>query len=620
MDLTPAGEPGATLSALDKLDTLQILEGSPAEFWALYTEAVGELVGAEAGLIFLRQQEDPAAWRQTAPWPSPAEVGPLLVGAEAMADSCVRDGTLVKHLSHEHGTGKDSSFAVAVRLATESPEWTCVAAFLLRDVTLEAAAAALPRLRLGAYLPAILHLRQALGQAKADVTQFSTVLELLSAMNAEKKFLAVAMVFVNELAAHHACERVAFGWLEKARYIRVQALSHTERFEKKMEAVRAIEHVMEEALDQDDEIVWPAPETSTLIHRDHETYAGKTGISHLCSVPLRIMGAAVAVITCERESRPFDGTEMRLLRLSCDLAVPRLSDLKQRDRWFGARWAAAARERLAGLVGVEHTWAKITAVLGSLALGILLFGRAPYRVEAPFILRAENLIHVPSPFDGFIDEVLVEPGDTVSAGEILLHLDRRDLLLEEAATVADHDRFIRQAEKARAENALADMRIAMAQAEQARARLELVQFRLSQADVSAPFDAVVVEGDLKERVGAPLAKGDVLFRLAQMHEMYVRCEVSERDAHEVQPDASGTIAFASEPRLKFPVQVVRIDPVARAKEGDNVFTVKCDVTGNVEDWWKPGMSGVAKIDAGRHNIFWIFSHRTVDFLRMHLWW
>ena len=62
--------------------------------------------------------------------------------------------------------------AVAVRLATESPEWVCVAAFLVRDVTLEEAAATLPRLRLGAYLPAILHLRQALGQAKADRTMW----------------------------------------------------------------------------------------------------------------------------------------------------------------------------------------------------------------------------------------------------------------------------------------------------------------------------------------------------------------------------------------------------------------------------------------------------------------
>lgn len=620
MDPTPASNASTTPSTLDQLEALRAFNGRPAEFWPRYSEAMAGLAGAEAGLVLLRQQDDPAGWKQTAPWPSVAGVTPLLAEAESVAEDAVRLGTQTRQLEVGTAAGPDASWAVAVRLTTDSPGLDCVALFLLKGVTQEEAEAVLPRLRLSADMPATLHLRRALDQAKADVTDFATVLELLSAMDAEKKFLAVSMVFVNELAARHGCERVALGWLEKDRYIRVHALSHAERFEKKMEAVRAIECVMEEALDQDDEIVWPAPEDSTLIHRDHETYAREAGIPHVCSVPLRKDGDAVAVVTCEREARPFTETEMRVLRLSCDLAVSRLADLKRRDRWFGARWAGAAREKLGALVGVEHTWVKLTAVLVSLALGVLFFGKAPYRVEAPFILRAENLVHVPSPFDGFIDQALVEPGDAVEAGDVLLELDTRDLLLEEAAALADRDRYVRQGEKARADGALADMQIAMAQAEQAKARLELVQYRLEQAAVAAPFDAVVVEGDLKERAGAPVTKGEVLFRLARMDEMYVRCEVSERSAHEVRPDAAGRIAFASEPRLKFPVRVVRIDPVARAKEGDNVFNVRCDLEEDIEEWWKPGMSGVAKIDAGRRHIFWIFMHRTVDFLRMKLWW
>jgi hypothetical protein len=32
------------------------------------------------------------------------------------------------------------------------------------------------------------------------------------------------------------------------------------------------------------------------------------------------------------------------------------------------------------------------------------------------------------------------------------------------------------------------------------------------------------------------------------------------------------------------------------------------------------MSGLCKIDAGRGTLFWILTHRTVDFLRLNLWW
>jgi hypothetical protein len=32
------------------------------------------------------------------------------------------------------------------------------------------------------------------------------------------------------------------------------------------------------------------------------------------------------------------------------------------------------------------------------------------------------------------------------------------------------------------------------------------------------------------------------------------------------------------------------------------------------------MSGIAKINAGERSLLWIITHRTVDFLRLKLWW
>jgi hypothetical protein len=37
-------------------------------------------------------------------------------------------------------------------------------------------------------------------------------------------------------------------------------------------------------------------------------------------------------------------------------------------------------------------------------------------------------------------------------------------------------------------------------------------------------------------------------------------------------------------------------------------------------WWRPGMTGLARIDVGDKNIFWILTHRLVDNLRLLLWW
>lgn len=164
------------------------------------------------------------------------------------------------------------------------------------------------------------------------------------------------------------------------------------------------------------------------------------------------------------------------------------------------------------------------------------------------------------------------------------------------------------------------MRIAQAQADQAAARLGLVRHRLSQATLKAPFNGVIVEGDLRQRIAAPVRQGDPLYKFARIDTLYVEAEISERDAHRLTSKASGEIAFVAQPDSKFAVQVIRVEPSAVPKETGNIFIVRASLSGAPQSWWRPGMSGLCKIDAGRGTLFWILTHRTVDFLRLHLWW
>ena len=164
------------------------------------------------------------------------------------------------------------------------------------------------------------------------------------------------------------------------------------------------------------------------------------------------------------------------------------------------------------------------------------------------------------------------------------------------------------------------MRVAEALAAQAAARLQQVRARLAQSGVRAPFAAVVVEGDLQEKIGAPVRSGDPLVHLARLEGLHVRCEVDERDVHEIEVGQTGEVAFASRPGKRFAFTVSRIEPQARPRPDGNVFEVYGELRGGEADWRRPGMSGVAKINIERRNLFWIFTHRTTDWLRMRLWW
>lgn len=606
--------------ALRKLEQWRRFTGPPAVFWPGLLEAMSLLAGAQWGVLLRKTPAEPKEWRRVTDWRAgdarDAEIEAFCREVKELADTAGQHRHAVRLLNGVPDLPADCG--IALRLDHESASETWVAAFYLRSCSEASAAATTKLLRLAQDTPSYYRVQRSGQQSQTALSQFTSVLDLMALLDAQPRFMGLAMTLCNELSARHQCDRVSLGWLE-GEYLRVQAISHTEKFERKMEALKSLEQAMEESFDQEEIIAWPTGEGNTVVARDHERYAGSQQIKYLCSVPLRLGGESQGVVTCERNSERFLEEDQRLLALCAEMAARRLSELKRTDRWFGARAAMAAREQLARVVGVRHTWAKVTAVLVAVALGVLFFGGMTYRVEAPFILRTDNVTILAAPFEGYIDDVPVRIGDPVRPNDVLLKLDTRDLLLQEAAFAADLDRYTREAEKARAAGLLADMRIAQAQADQSGARLGLVRYRLKQSAITAPFDGVVVEGDLRQRIGAPVRQGDVLFKVARTDRMYIECSVAEKDIHEVRDAATGEIAFASQPRLKFPMRIARIEPVAATKEQDNVFIVRSRFQGTIEPWWRPGMSGVAKINVGRRTFFWILTHRTVDFLRLFFW-
>lgn len=606
--------------ALEQLSSLRRFSGPPAVFWQAYLDALVAIGAARYGLVARKRNKENTDWRKVAASPanlSASGLDSFFKGVEALCETAIEEGEAQLEISPPV-EGKFGDTGLAIRLETGRPSEQWAAVFLLSDVSSEEASEALKRLLLANCLPADLQHYQSSNRAPGAASQAASVIDLVVMLDGKTRFLEMAMTFVNELAGQHQCERVTIGW-EKRGYVRLKAISHSEKFERKMQVVNELEKVMEEAFDQDEEIYWPPLDGETLITRDHGKFAESQGVKYLCSIPLRENAEPVGVLTFEREAEPFLDDEIRLLRITADVAAPRLADLKRRDRWFGARMASSLRSFFGKVVGPEKTWTKILAIAGAIGILVLVFGGMNYRVEAPFLLRTENVSFLAAPYDGYIFEVDAEVGDVFEEDQRLLALDTRDFLLEEASAAADLTRFLREEEKSRARNELAEMRIFSAQAEQARVQLESVRYHLSQAEITSPYDAFVIEGDLKKRLGAPVRQGDILFKIARLDRLYVESKVSERDIHEIGLGAPIEVAFASQPKHKFPATVVLIEPVATTVDNDNVFIVRSRVEIAPEEWWRPGMGGVSKIEAGHRTFFWIVFHRTIDFLRMFFW-
>ncbi|HKP96415.1 MAG TPA: efflux RND transporter periplasmic adaptor subunit [Fibrobacteria bacterium] len=618
--MNPIKDPSPTVERLEFLQRLSRLfrpEAPAASFWPGYLEAAAMLCEARSGLIVRSPGEARLQWEQVAAYPPEAPaaaLNPLLARIEDAAAALANKpdeeaGVLLGNLDH-------TIAAATLVVGSDGKVW--LALLFLGEPHLAVAQEKLQALVQIRDLPAQCQALRSQMQAQARTQQMAGVLDLASLLHDQDRFLAAAMILCNELAARHRCDRVSVGWLQKG-YMRLVAMSHSDSPEQKMEASRQLELAMEETLDQDAEIAWPQAKDMREIARDHGAYARAQDSGHLFSLPLRAKQGPLAVVLLERRDSPFGEAEQQLFRIACNHATPWLAQLKRKDRWAGARAWDWAKARAGKLVGFEHTAPKLLAAVLAVALAFVCFVPVPYRIEAPAILRTDHVTHLTAPFDGHIEHVAAKIGDEVSEGQELLRLDKNELLLREAAAEAEIRRYEAEAEKARAANELAEMRISQSLQEQAAARLDLIRYRLSQSTLRSPYSGILVEGDLEERIGSPVKQGETLFKVARIADLHAELEIPEADVDRVSPSLPGRIALASRPDDRQAFNIASVEPAAQVGKEGNVFLARGAVAGAPPQWWRPGMTGVAKVSAGRETLLWIGTHKTLDFLRLHLW-
>lgn len=603
------------LESLRQLQKLRNFNGGLTEFWQVLLQTMLSTSDAKAGLICMCVDKDSTKWKTIASSPNNPEsiniLKQLTNVIPSISKQCATTGCAC--------ISADNSFIIAINLFIDVNAQTCTAIFYLQNIDSDEAGNRINALLCLRDIPAQYRMQQSAYDALKLQSRLTDILDLMVILNSQHRFIAAVMVVCNELAIRYKCDRVSLGWTKKG-YIRIAGMSHTDNFEKKMEAVEKLEMAMEEALCQDCEIIHPSTEASTCITHDHEAYACAQDVKYLATLPIREKGEIKALISFERNSSPFTEIGIRQLRVTIDQLSTRLIELRKRDRWIGARLADRLKDLLGKFVGFEHTWAKVCGILGTIILFALSFIPVNYRVSSPMILRTDDISYITAPYDGYIDSAGFKPGELVKKGATLLHLDDKDLLLEQAGLLAEKNREQREIEKARATEELADMCIAQARYDQVIAKLETNQYKLKQAAIVSPYDGIIIEGDQQEKIGSPVKQGEILFKIGRIKDIYAEAKVTEGEIQNIKLYTTGQIALSSRPQDLFNITIKLIEPSAVVTEKDNVFRVRCKFQKAIPSWFRPGMTGISKINAGKKTILWIVSHRTIDFIRLKLWW
>lgn len=429
---------------------------------------------------------------------------------------------------------------------------------------------------------------------------------------------ASALAVCNELAARLDCERVAIGLL-RGEECAVEAISHTATLDPRSDFVRLLAEAMEEVPDLEQSFVHPPPGEDAVGGLAHAALALARGGVAVLSVPLLDDQQTIGVLTLERrKEQPFAAAELDLCETVGQLLGPIVAMKRREARGWFARSGDALRHGAALLFGPRHPGLKLLVALGVAAATALALVTAPYRVNSKVVVEGAVQRAIVAPFQGYIAQGLVRAGDHVRQGQPMAKLDDRELRLERVRWASEAEQMARRYRQAAASQDRAQMSVAAAQEDQARAQLALVEERLARATLTAPFDGLVVVGDLSQLLGSPVEQGKVLFEVAPLDAFRVILNVDERDVAELAPGQRGELALAGMPYERLPFTVRQLTPVSTPQDGRNFFRVEARLEG-APVRLRPGMEGVGKVDVGERKLLWAWTHSFVEWLQLSLW-
>ncbi len=307
--------------------------------------------------------------------------------------------------------------------------------------------------------------------------------------------------------------------------------------------------------------------------------------------------------------------------------------LAVREMPFGDAEAAAA-QRLSGVFGYAaralgagkaiHRRRKARALLASSIAAIiaaLTLIQTPMAVLAPAEVVARDALVVTAPLDGTIEQVVVEAGQQVRAGDALVRLvdttQRNQVAIAEQELAVAEARW-RQVSLAAFNdpNARRELTAVTTERDLKRAELNYAEERLARMVIRADRDGIAIFADKRELVGRPVQTGQRLMEIADPGRMRIRAMASVDDAMALSPGATLKLYPDADPLNAIETRVAEAAHQARPTEsGALAFRIDADVPPEALGRLRIGHRGTAQITGERVSLGFFLFRRPLSAFR-----
>lgn len=444
-------------------------------------------------------------------------------------------------------------------------------------------------------------------------------LQSIISLASSETFSEATRALATDIADRFSCDRVSIGLISSFT-MRVEAISHTGKFSRKTALVRNLRKAMEEAYDQKEVLLWPNPkELSDQFTEAQAVLAERDTSRSILTVPLFDGRNYAGAIVFERAAGSrFAKDEIETLEAICGVLTPLLLEKRHNDRWLITRAGLSLMKAAKGALGRKNFAIKLF-LISITVIGVLLSViERPRSVTANAIVEGTENRAVSAAFDGFIAEVMAREGDQINAGETLFRLDDRDFKLEKLRLLALRSQAELELDRAISARDRAETNLVEARLRQIDAQLALVEQQIERSIVAAPFDAIVVSGDLTRSIGRAVSRGENLMTLSPADAYRVTMSVEESDIRLISPKQQGLLRLSAIPERSFDVEVTELIPVARYEGGQTLYSVEAKLEGT-PNLLLNGMTGSVRLSAGNVPLIILWGKPLWDRVSLWMW-
>jgi len=244
--------------------------------------------------------------------------------------------------------------------------------------------------------------------------------------------------------------------------------------------------------------------------------------------------------------------------------------------------------------------------------------------QAAGVIQPDTTVEVKSKASGEILDMLVETGQLVPRGTLMVQVDQRTP--RNTVAQAEAQLEVSQARLANAQSQLtranelyksqsitqteqesAALAYANAKADVVSAQVDVenARIQLEDTDVRAPITGTVIEKNVErgQVISSPtrdVGGGTVLLKMADLNLVQVRTLVDETDIGKIRPGLRATVTVDAYPNTPFDGEVLKVEPLATTQQNVTMFPVIVRIQ-NRDGRLRPGMNAEVEIHVGQRD-------------------